>query len=123
MTTSVDKITFTSPINIDNSYTNVYQGHHESTMELFPADEDGNCCIEWEVDAIGANEGIGIFCSDGGKVVTDYDGVFEVPYQAIRLLERNGYDVTYLTENFNKEEQAAYDAVTIGPNEANNELK
>lgn len=29
-----------------------------------------------------------------GKTVTGYDGVFELPQEAIQLLEENGYDCT-----------------------------
>lgn len=88
---SIDKITFTSPINIDNGFTNIPQGEHESTMELF-GDEIGRYRIEWMIEALNTVEYIGVFCYDADKVVSDYDGVFELPEQAIQLLEKNGFN-------------------------------
>lgn len=97
--TTIDKITFKSPINVDNGYTNTPQGEHESTMELYQ--HPGNykqgllIGIEWVVETLGWAEQIGIewgFDNFGKKVVTGYDGVFELPEQAIQLLERNGFN-------------------------------
>lgn len=93
----IDKITFTSPINIDNGYVNIPQGEHESTMELLEYNI-GDCIdpfikIEWDnpVDIVHMNIEYHI-SNDNLKVVTGYDGVFELPEQVIELLERNGFD-------------------------------
>jgi len=94
---SLDKITFKSPINIDNGYTNIPQGEHESSMELIQYEDRGQIIvvIEWVVMALDSVEHIGIewdLNGDGKKIVTGYDGVFELPEQAIQLLEKNGFD-------------------------------
>ena len=88
---SIAKKTFTSPIGIDNGYTNTYQVEHESTMELF-AYPDGSYMIEWDIPTMDVVEHIGIWHED--KRVTDYDGIFELPQEAIDLLKENGFDTT-----------------------------
>ena len=86
------ELTFKSPINIDNGFTNVPQGTKTSTMELF-IDEDGTpTAIEWDVNDGEFVECIGVWCED--KDLVDYDGVFELPEQAIKLIEHAGYNVS-----------------------------
>jgi len=92
----IDKMVFSSPINIDNGYINIPQGEHVSIMELFyfkDNNSDPEVFIEWDnpIDTIQMNIEYYI-SSDNLKVVTGYDGVFELPEQAIELLERNGFD-------------------------------
>jgi hypothetical protein len=60
-------------------------------MELF-AHLDGTYGIEWDVPTLEITEYIGIWHED--KRVTDYDGVFELPQEAIDLLKENGFDTT-----------------------------
>lgn len=93
---SIAKITFTSPIGIDNGYTNASQGIQESTMELFY--NEGYAWIEWIVEALDLVEHIGIFCQNAPMVLSDYDGVFEMPVEAKKFLRDNGYDVSYVLE-------------------------
>lgn len=88
---SIKKITFQSPINIDNGFTSTYQGDFTSTKELFADDEQTPSLIEWEVEDF-ATEHIGLQVE--GKAVTGYDGVFDLPEQAIQMLEELGYDCT-----------------------------
>lgn len=86
-----DEIRFKSPISIDNGYTNNYQGEYDSTIELF-RDEDGvPSGMEWIVGDVEFVEGIGLEFE--GKRLTGYDGVFELPAQAIRMLRDLGYTV------------------------------
>lgn len=92
----IDQIKFTSPINVDNGYVNIPQGEHESIMTLFE-DVESSYWIDWENPV--SDEYIGIFCKEGTRIVTDYDGVFEVPEQAIRLLERNGFNCSEIKES------------------------
>ncbi len=93
---SIDKITFKSPINIDNGFTNIPQGEHESTMELFSFNQwdciEPLISIEWDnpIDVVHIN--IEHYNENGKDIVTGYDGVFELPEQAIQLLEKNGFD-------------------------------
>lgn len=72
-------------------------GRHHNIMKLY-IDEDGQSgAINWEYepwgdideDHDGDSVGIGLWFDD--KNVTDYDGVFELPKQAIKLLNVNGY--------------------------------
>ena len=84
--------TFNSPIGIDNGYTNNYQGKFKSTMELFLDDNDEPTMIEWDVPDLETTEHIGIEYWDGE--VQGYDGVFELPTQAILFLERVGFKVS-----------------------------
>lgn len=86
---SIKKITFQSPINIDNGFTNTYQGDFISTMELFADKHNVPYLIEWDVENF-ATEHIGLQVE--GKFVIGYDGVFELPLQAIRMLEELGYN-------------------------------
>ena len=92
---SIAKKTYTSPVGRDNGVTNQYMGHYKQTMELF-CFEDGNYQIEWDIPAIETTEHIGVFCYERDKVLSDYDGVFEMPEQARTLLEENGFDCSYL---------------------------
>jgi hypothetical protein len=85
-------LTFTSNLNIDNGYTNVSQGEHESTMTLYLRDGEP-VMIEW-VNPVTDAEHIGIEYDEDLKEVTGYDGVFELPAQAILLLEHAGYKIS-----------------------------
>lgn len=93
---SIAIIKFNSPIGIDNGYTNSSQGIQESTMELFY--NEGHAWIEWVVDALDIVEHIGIYCQNAPMVLSDYDGVFEMPVEAKKFLQDNGYDVSYVLE-------------------------
>ena len=85
------QICFNSPISIDNGYTNEFQGNFKSTMELFVDKEGKPSMIEWDVPELETTEHIGLEISQG--VITGYDGVFEIPKEAIVLLEGCGYKV------------------------------
>ena len=91
--------TFRSPIGRENSWTSWMESEDaESTMTLYVDEFGMNANIEWEVEELGACEHIGIFCHEKPYVISDYDGVFEVPEQAVQLLEENGFDVSYLKD-------------------------
>lgn len=85
------EIKFYSPINVDDGYVNHPQGEFESTMELFGDDPQKGLSIEWVVEDGEFVEHIGLWFS--GKKLTDYDGVFELPIQAIKMLRGLGYIV------------------------------
>lgn len=94
-------LTFNSPISIDNGHTNVYQGEFESTMELFIDDDpdtglpstkrNGSASIEWIVEEADLCEMIGLWWEDGK--LRDYDGVFDLPNEAKKLLNKFGVSV------------------------------
>jgi len=89
--------TFRSPIGRETSFFNTQLSDDtESTLELFTND-DGSCTIEWDIPEFSETEHIGIYVDDGTKVINGYDGVFEVPEQAIEFLKEQGFNVDYLT--------------------------
>lgn len=96
MTELVAKIEFESPINRETIYSNTRIGYGKSTMDLYKHDGE-HYTIEW-CYLVGTGDedsvGIGIWTRD--KVVTDYDGVFELSKQAIQLLNDYGLDTSEL---------------------------
>lgn len=84
-------VTFESNINVDNGYTNASQGIKISEMELFTNDNETPTGIEWIVNDGEFVEGIGLWFD--GRTLTDYDGVFELPKEAIKLIRKAGYRV------------------------------
>lgn len=100
---SVKTIKFESGITRESSHTPTLEdlGRACCSMELFTGDgtmpKDGTGSIEWYVeylDADGAPNGdddvehIGVWFEN--KILTDYDGVFSLPKQAIQLLREVG---------------------------------
>ena len=65
-------------------------------MELFDTTQNGTYYICWEIVNLGIFEQIGVYCYENDKVLSDYDGVFDMPKQARQLLEENGFDCSYL---------------------------
>lgn len=74
-------------------------GKAKCTMELF-VDEDDETSLEivWDMEFEDGSEDevvIGIWTDDDDhRKVIDYDGVFELPEEAIKLLEDKGFDTT-----------------------------
>jgi hypothetical protein len=88
--------TFRSPIWKEISYSNVQLSDDTtSTLELFTC-KDGSYFIEWDVPELEETKHIGIFVEENTKNIIDYDGVFEVPKQAIEFLKEQGFNVDYL---------------------------
>lgn len=83
-------LTFNSNINVDNSYNSKSIGNRISTMELFTNDNGTPVFIEWDVVGVDT-EHIGIWFD--GKTLVEYDGIFELPSQAIKLIRKSGYTV------------------------------
>lgn len=85
---------FTAEFVLERSITPVLDklGTHESKMSLY---HDGEDCgyIEWEVPTLDEVVNIGLWFD--GKELTDYDGVFSLPEEAIQLLEENGFNADY----------------------------
>jgi hypothetical protein len=87
-------LTFDSPINLERSASPVLErvsDKAQSTMELFANDNGTPTGIEWIVQELDLYEFIGLWFD--GKTLTDYDGVFELPKQAIKLIRKAGYKV------------------------------
>lgn len=89
----IDTLTFTSPIN--REYSNVAQqrtlGVYKSTMDLYAAEDKMRCFIEWDIPDLEETYEIGLWCEGG--ILVDYDGLFQLPIQAVTLLRRNGVTV------------------------------
>lgn len=85
-----DLATFNSDISVDNGYTNNYQGKFESTMELFLNDDNKPTMIEWDNPIEVTHIGIEYWDDE----VQGYDGVFELPKEAIEFLELAGFKVS-----------------------------
>lgn len=87
------EVSFTSNINIDNGQRYIPQGNKVSEMELFTNDNGTPTMIEWVVYDEEGNtefvEHIGLWFD--GKTLTDYDGVFEIPVEALKLIRKAGY--------------------------------
>jgi hypothetical protein len=88
--------TFRSPINKENSFGQWSVAEDtESTMTLFYYD-DNTGFIEWDIPEIEETVDIGLTFSidkNGKRTLTDYDGVFAIPDQALDLLESQKVDV------------------------------
>lgn len=84
---------FDSEIVLERSITPVVQniGIYHSIMELFYFPEDNLCHIDWEIEDYDSIT-MEIELEDDTKNVTGYDGVFELPEQAIELLKENGFN-------------------------------
>ena len=69
-------------------------GRRRQRMTLYLQDE-GHGLIEWDAGDDGEGAVIGLIIE--GRRVVDYDGVFELPMQAAKLLEAAGYDTAEVT--------------------------
>jgi hypothetical protein len=89
------KMKFEAPVNLDDGYRNTRltdKANHE--MIFRPSDDGVEGFIEWIVEFTDGRqyvEGIGLWFDS--KELVDYDGVFEIPTQALDLLESLGYNV------------------------------
>lgn len=95
--TSIGKLEFDSPINLERSCTPMLEtlsDNTHSTMELFYY-KDNTGFIEWDIPELEMTESIGLvfeITPDGKRILTEYDGVFCLPDQAMDLLEKHGVD-------------------------------
>ena len=84
---------FEAEMILEGSWGERKLGKRASTLELWQCDDAGHYYIEWDIPSLETTEGIGIWFDQGTKELTDYDGVFSLPIQAIALLEENGIKV------------------------------
>lgn len=80
---------FISPISIDNGFINSFIGEFNCSMELFTDDNKTPHSIEWIVNDGQEVQNIGLYFE--GKSLIDYDGVFELPIQAVELINKAGF--------------------------------
>lgn len=95
-TVSIGKLEFSSPINLERSCgLQRLADSAKSTTELFFDTADAYWgMIEWDVPQFEMTEHIGLVFDyvHGKRILTDYDGVFTLPDQAMELLERHNVD-------------------------------
>lgn len=88
---------FTAPLIEQGSWGSRSLGTMCSTMELYQYEGNLNAAfIEWDIPAIEDTEQIGLTFElhlDGKRHLVDFDGVMDIPAQAITLLEEQGYIV------------------------------
>ncbi len=86
-------LTFSSVLTLETSMSPMAESFGEclSTMELFTGDENVPTMIEWYVEELDRVEHIGLWFE--GRELVDYDGVFELPTEAVKLIRKGGYKV------------------------------
>ena len=84
---------FEAEMALEGSWGSRRHGKHSSTMELWLLDDPGRYFIEWDIPDMDRTEEIGIWVDHGTRELTDYDGVFSLPVEAIALLEKHGIKV------------------------------
>lgn len=88
----IAQVTFKAQLNRQGSWGTQSLGEFTSTMTLYVNPNDTSYfLIEWDIPALDTTEEIGIWTEN--KVLTDYDGVFSLPKEAIQLLRDNGITV------------------------------
>lgn len=90
--TKVLSKTFTAELITQGSWGRRELGSHESTMDLHLR-SDNTGFIEWDVPSLEETEHIGLTFSidpQGVRTLTDYDGVFSLPDEAVDLLREAG---------------------------------
>lgn len=104
----VATIDFKAELVLDRSITSVVEhlGEGTCTMDFYTGDgqvaKSGNGTIEWEYNLTGREDDgdcvfIGIWWQDGE--LTDYDGLFSLPNEAIELLRKSGITVPLIFED------------------------
>tara|TARA_R110002126_G_scaffold275217_1_gene420597 strand:- start:579 stop:878 length:300 start_codon:yes stop_codon:yes gene_type:complete len=94
MSTLIESITHITPINLEYSSGSISQGKHGWTMDLY-FNDDNTGFIEWDIPSLDRTENIGLWFEidkDGKRTLSDYDGVFSLPSEAIELLHKHGID-------------------------------
>lgn len=75
----------------------VSQGMADNEMVLYVSEDGTSGSIDWDVNyEHGDGESVGIGLEIDGKKIVGYDGVFELPKEAEKLLTDNGYDLSEL---------------------------
>lgn len=84
---------FTAELYLEGSWGARDVGKHDSTMTLYDTNERNCFGIEWDIPGLDRTEVIGIWIDVDTREITDYDGVFSLPAEAIALLEEAGFVV------------------------------
>lgn len=88
--------TFKSSLIMEGSWGEQSLGEHESVMELYLTEDKTRGFIEWDVPELQELTEIGLWFQTHGDEMTlfDYDGVFSLPEEAIKMLEESGVYVS-----------------------------
>lgn len=88
--------TFKSSLIMEGSWGEQSLGEHESVMELYLTEDKTRGFIEWDVPELQELTEIGLWFEtyEGETILTNYDGVFSLPYEAIKMLEEAGIFVS-----------------------------
>jgi hypothetical protein len=90
------KQTFEAPLGHDDGYRNsVLADSAIHEMELFLSEDRTTGTIEWCVQDYVTHIGVWF----DGDELSDYDGVYEIPAQALDLLEMAGFNVDEYRED------------------------
>lgn len=86
-------LTFSAELIQEGSWGQRDMGKHESTMILYKSTHEtrSSFFIEWDVPALETCEQIGLTFQ--GKKLVDYDGIFSLPREAIKLIRKAGFIV------------------------------
>jgi len=91
----MNKIKFEQELVLSNSYSSKNIGKHINEMELRIHPHGKSGCIIWnywpENDEDNMDETVIGLWFNGNEEVEDYDGVFELPTEALKLIRDNGY--------------------------------
>ena len=68
-------------------------GRSRCTMELFMRQDPGQAWIEWDSPDVDEYAEIGLTFDPGTRELLDYDGVFQLPPQAVEMLTEYGFKV------------------------------
>jgi hypothetical protein len=101
----IDTLKFKSPINLDASWGSRQLAKRATSIMTLYFYKDEHALIEWEVPALDIVEQIGLvfeFDRHGKRTLVDYDGVFDLPKQAMNLLEKNGVDVSEMRQTLSR---------------------
>jgi len=82
---------FMSPIGRETLYSNKGLSTHTKSELEITIDTDGTGFVTWYVEEFEIEDGIGLWFD--GNILTDYDGVFELPIQLLDKLTELGYDI------------------------------
>ena len=88
--------TFKSSLIMEGSWGEQSLGEHESVMELYLTEDKTRGFIEWDVPDLQELTEIGLWFETYGDetVLTNYDGVFALPGEAVKMLEDVGVFVS-----------------------------
>ena len=90
-------LTFNAPLGRETIYSNELIHEDIEHTLVFTLTDPEEAYIQWEVDGEIVAE-IGLWFN--GKVLVDYDGVFELPEQLITWLNEMGYNTEEIWESF-----------------------